>query len=454
MEPSRKSEGRRFLLDSLILVGLTQSGSVLHLVFQMMATRTMTKEDYGLFAALMNIFLLVYMPSFTFQAVVSKFSSEALVRDGMPAVRAIGRTVTFAGFVAFAAMLLFFVVFSGPIAARLQSAHRAPVIFLGVFTSLYFTSIFWQGILQGIQRFWRLGISLFSAGFTRCAAGFLVFAPYLAPLVLDGRPLFSFRDLFPDAWRPDSNPQVLTVMVAQAASAVGVAAVVFAFVRVSLRGGARAPAPKGLLRTMLAYGAPLILGNLFYAFALYGDQTIVQSRFAGVDAGLFAYAMIYGKAVIYLPWSFVPVMLPKVTTALAKGEDPAPYLWRTLRLGTLSSLAAFGLAIGFPTTFLRYAGGENTVGAAGLLQGYSIAMFFMGLDYVVMNYLFAINRFKFLVPFGGIILAQTAAMLFIARSPVGCIAIEIAGSAAALVVLLLALPSRKAPAILPPSKSP
>lgn len=456
MPDDRKPEGRRFLLDTLILVGLTQSGAVFHLVFQMIATRAMTKADYAVLAALLNLFLVVYMPCFTLQAVISKFTTEALVREGLAGVRALGGVVARAGLGALLVTLALFAALSVPIGSALHARGPLPVVFVGAFLGLYLASVAWQGILQGLQRFWLLGLAVLSTGLFKCVLGFLVMAPFLAAFA----PFFPgrFRAPFAVEGPPWQAPSVEAVSGSLALSAVGVALVAYGFLAATLRGGPPRERPSGILRAMFSYGAPVMLGNAFYALALYGDLPVVQGRFGGEGAaaplrnaaGLFSYAAIYGKAVIYIPWSFVPVMLPKVTTALARGEDPAPFLWRTLALAASASVAAFGVAIGLPSVLLRYAGGANTLPAAGLLQGYSIAMFFMGLSYVVMNYLLAANRFRFLLPFGILLALEAAGMALLARGPADCIALEIAGSALLLALLLLSLPRRRTGAILPP----
>ncbi|WP_193607112.1 polysaccharide biosynthesis protein [Nocardioides lijunqiniae] len=284
--------------------------------FQMIAARALGPREYGAFAALMNVTMIVGVLALGLQATAARRISSH--PEGVGEIERAILRVTYRSAAMVGALLL---VLSPVIALvlRLDSIVSAAVIGLA---AVPLTIMGGQaGVLQGERRWLALAMVYVAAGVPRLVVG--------AAIVL---------------WQPSE----LSAMVAVAVTAL---APVLAG-SIALRGTrlprSPAPAPPGpsllgeVARNSQALLAFFALGNV--------DVMVARNVLDGHDAGLYAAGLIMTKAVLFLPQFVVVVSFPAMSSVHERRRTLLRGLATVAGIGVAATAAAFllpGLAMIF-----------------------------------------------------------------------------------------------------------
>ena len=284
--------------------------------FTMIAARLLGPSDYGAFAALMNLLLVVNVVSLAMQTTAAR-----RVSHDPDHVAQIERTVLRVTYLAAAALGVVLLLLAPVVERVLRLEHLGGAVALAV-AAVPLTVMGGQaGVLQGERRWAPLAWVYASAGVPRLLVG--------AALLL---------------WRPSE-----TVAMA------GVALACFAPVAVgswALR-GTRITGPVAARHA----GRRLALEGLhnsqaLFAFFMLSNVDIVLARrvLDAHDAGLYAAGVIVAKAVLFLPQFVVVVTFPALATPAERRRVLLRSLAAVSGLGLVAVAATYllsGLALAF-----------------------------------------------------------------------------------------------------------
>src|SRR5258706_16150340 len=117
--------------STIVIVGVVVS-NILAYVFHFIAGRMLGPEDYGVFGALMALFLLVALPAGALASAVTKFTSRYTTEQQPGKIEQLRKKVQKGVLIFATVMLLIIILFSQSIAGYLKIASRIPVIIVGV----------------------------------------------------------------------------------------------------------------------------------------------------------------------------------------------------------------------------------------------------------------------------------------------------------------------------------
>ena len=300
-----------FFRQSGWLVVATASGGVFMTATQVVANRWMTREEYGIWFALLRIFLLMSIPSAGLQIVFAQ-QTAAAVTDGQ--YRLLAQTVRAtlrATFLIWLAMATVALAGWNHWIALLKISNPAA---LGVTVAIGLASL-WspviKGVLQGLQNFLGLGWVLIIDGVGRFAAIAVI-------LWLGGQ----------------AAGGMTGALVGQ-----GVSVLVGAWL---LRHLLLAPGERMAWGPWLRSVVPLTLGIGVVQFMGNADVVFVQSIFSAGQTPLYMPAAMIGLALMTFTGPLTAVMFPKVVRSVALTQDTRALrqaLGATALLGAAAALA-------------------------------------------------------------------------------------------------------------------
>ena len=284
-------------------------------VFQMVTARVLGPQDFGAFAALMNVLLVVGVMSLAVQATAARRIS-AEPGDVVGIEQAVLR-VTYRS----AAVLGLLLILAAPLInllLRLESLASAALV--GVIAVPLTVMGGQAGVLQGERRWGPLAVLYIAAGVPRLLLG--------TGLVI---------------WQPSEATAVLAVAIG-AVFPVMVGAVALR----RPRDGQHHDGP----------ATPSILGEVAHSsqallafFALSNADVIVaRNVLEGREAGLYAAGLIMTKAVLFLPQFVVVVAFPAMSTVRERRRTLIRGLLLVAAIGVAATVGAFvlsGLAMVF-----------------------------------------------------------------------------------------------------------
>ena len=302
--------GKHFFKQAGWLVAANLGCGVLMMAVHPLVNKegVMSPAEYGVFATLLKVFLLLGVPAAGLQAVFALQSATAQEPAAQADFAASLRAVLRGTFALWLAVLATGLVFSDAICTTLKISNSAALwatLGLGL-TSLWLPIM--RGVLQGRQDFAGLGWTLMIDGIGRISAVVVLV------ILLNG--------------------QAASAMAASLFSQLAAVALAWHATREvrSVVGGTFA------WRPWLARVLPLTLGMGAVVFISTADAVFVQSQFPKEITALYQAGVIVGFGLGQFTLPIAAVMFPKIAGGAGSGQDAA--LRHTL-LGT----AALGGAV-------------------------------------------------------------------------------------------------------------
>ena len=132
-------------------------------LFQIYVARALGPEDYGIFGSLFALFLILTIPVGTIQTVISRFTSDYKVKNEYGKIKSLMisalKKLSKIGILGFLLMILV----SFPLAKFLKIPTSTPIIILAISLIFSFIVPVTMGILQGLQNFKWLGLTMIEA---------------------------------------------------------------------------------------------------------------------------------------------------------------------------------------------------------------------------------------------------------------------------------------------------
>lgn len=362
-------------------------GGILGYVFQVLMGRMLSTEEYGLFSAMMALFVILGAPLSTLMLVVSRKVSEyrAMADNGSIAhlYYSINIRTTFFGVFVLGAYLLF----AQQIQSYLKAPSVMPVYLLGAMLFLTFPTAINNAFLQGMQRFsWLSASTSLGVLFKLACSSWLIWLGYGLTGAVGG-----------------------VVAASLALWLVG-----YGVLHQPLAQGRKSTYQTAHLSIKSAF--PVLIANAAFAIMTQIDMVLVNYYFPQHEAGLYAAASILGKAVMYLPGGIVLALFPMVAENHARKEASAHLLLQAVMLTLLlcGAGAIFYFVFGEKIVALLY--GQSYREAGEVLKYFGIAMVPMALVLVAENFLIAKGKVLFAYLFLAIAPLQLTAIYFFHES--------------------------------------
>lgn len=310
--------------------------------FQMITARVLGPQDYGAFAALMNVLLVVSVMSLAVQATAARrISAEPGDVEGIE--RAV-LAVTYRSAAVLGVVLLLLAPLINWL-LRLESLASAALV--GVIAVPLTVMGGQAGVLQGERRWGPLALVYLAAGVPRLVVG--------TALVL---------------WQPGEATAVLGVAIGALAPVV-VGTVALRRPRHHLDPAQDLPSTPSLLGEVARSSQALLA---FFALSNV-DVIVARNVLDGREAGLYAAGLIMTKAVLFLPQFVVVVAFPAMSTVRERRRTLVRGLVAVAAIGAVCTAGAWVLS-GLAMVFV---GGAQYEEIQGLLWLFAVLGTFLAM---------------------------------------------------------------------------
>lgn len=398
------------------LAAATLVNSAIQLGFTIAVTRILGKDDYGALAALVSAFLILLVAGQALQATVARAVALEQARDARALADDVHGWIRALGWTVFAAAVGG-VLLRGPLAAligtpeHLWGAAAVPAV-----GAMWFVVCVQRGVLQGLQAFRPIGVSIIAEAALRLSIG-------LALAVAAGVSGAFFASFACFAVLALSLARELSVRLERGTPDHGLAAI-------------------GLARLLRDGWLPIVALALV-AVLQNVDVILARHRLGHGQAGSYAVAAVAAKAVVWVAIGAGLQVLPQSIELAARGLDPRPVLRRALAFVALVALPALAIFAVAGELVLRIAFGADTVEAAHALVLLGVGMTLLAVSYLTVQFMIALGERRFLIVLGVVSAGEIAVLAAGDFSLTGFAAVvAVAQAVAALPLLALALRRR------------
>jgi O-antigen/teichoic acid export membrane protein len=338
-------------------------------LFQMIASRRLGVDEYGLFYTLISLVMVAAIPGAILAPVVARYAAEFRALHDDAHVH--GLMLDVVRWTVLGAII--YIAAAGAVAVPVAAFLHAPawsVPLVGAIAAVGLGSAVLRGVAQGTQAFAAYAVSV---GLESAVKLGVVFALLLIGFGLRGA-------LFGAAAGAICGLLYVALSLSRHFASAGRERVSYDWRRIARSATAAASATL----------AVTLIGSV--------DVVLVKHFFSSYEAGLYSAAALGGK-VLFFAVGFVPtVLLPRVTDRFARGERTGNILW--IGIGLLAVVAlSCGIAMAYGGgLFLHVLVGGAFGGASALLMPYALAMVALALTNLLANYGVATHRHGFVVP--------------------------------------------------------
>ena len=164
------------------------------------------------------------------------------------------------------------------------------------------------------------------------------------------------------------------------------------------------------------------------------DILLVKHYFDSLEAGLYASLALIGRAVYFVAWMFVMLLLPAVVQKQKDGEPTAPILFKYVGYISLLSFVIVTTCYLLPELIISILFGEAYISMASLLWQYALATSLFAISNIFAYYFLSLDQYIPVI-FSGILgIAQILLVVFFHNS----LAIIVQMQIIAMVSLLIA----------------
>jgi O-antigen/teichoic acid export membrane protein len=391
--------------------------NVLGLIFTVVFARILGKDGYGSLAALVAAFLILSIPGTALQVTVAREVSGALATGEDARGSAIRGWMRHLLIVA-AGVTVVSLALQDPIGSVIGVDEHWAAGAVVPTAALWLVLCVQRGALQGFQRYRLVGISLVGEAFTR-----LVFGLILVGVGLDVAGAFLGT----------------TMSIAAMATLLG-----FALHQEldTAPPGHKAPVGERLRDLAARAWAPLVALALI-AVLQNIDVIVVKHRVSNDAASAYAAAAVAAKVMVWIAVGLGMYLLPEASRRTSLGQDARPVLLRTVGVAVATAIPITLVFVFGGHLLLDKVFGKDFATADTALPILGVAMAFLAITYLCVQYLLALHRSRFIL-----VLAVAALLdpllLLLAGHKLTSFALVLAGLQAvvAAVIGLIALRAR------------
>ncbi|MFV9484971.1 oligosaccharide flippase family protein [Christiangramia sp. ASW11-125] len=124
-----------------------------------------------------------------------------------------------------------------------------------------------------------------------------------------------------------------------------------------------------------------------------GDILLVKHFFEAHEAGLYSSLALIGRAVYFVAWMFVMLLLPEVVKREKEGLDTSRLFFKYLGMITFLAIAIVVVNAMFPALIINILFGEAYVEVASLLWKYALASSLFAIANVFVYYFLSLDKY-------------------------------------------------------------
>lgn len=167
------------------------------------------------------------------------------------------------------------------------------------------------------------------------------------------------------------------------------------------------------------------------------DILLVKHYFDSLDAGLYASLALIGRAVYFVAWMFVMLLLPVVVQKQKDGEPTAPVLFKYVGYISLLSFSIVASCYLLPELIISILFGEAYITMAGLLWQYALATSLFAISNIFAYYFLSLNHYIPVI-FSGILgISQILLVILFHNSLATVVQVQIIAMVALLIAQLV-----------------
>lgn len=344
--------------STIVIIGVVVA-NLLAYVFHFVAGRMLGPEDYGVFGALMALFIVFSLPASALGFAVTKFTSRYVAEQKPGKIAVLRRKIQNNVLVFSAVMFLFIVFLSQSIADYLNIDSNIPVIIVGI--TLVFALILPvnRGLLQGMKKFLALSWNSVIESFARLL--FLIVFLF-----------FGFG----------VNGAILSYGLANFVAFL----LIFPFIKEIKE--TVLDTERIEIRPIYTFIFQVLVINLIIQSIINLPSLFIKHYFSSEFAGYWTAALNIARISLFITSAISMVMFPEI--AGEKDQHKKRIIFG--RAALLVLLASSGAAILFlviPQFLIQSLYGIAYLGAVPILQWMGIAMIFIGMLQLWADYFFA-----------------------------------------------------------------
>lgn len=380
-------KAKTFFKEGSVLLIATFTGSFFNYLFNISMGRFLGPSDYSVMMSLLSLLMIVSVPVGAVQTIVAKYVAGFQALNKMESIKnflsgivlriLLFSTIIFIVLISFSKVIANYLNISGVVPVLIVSTILIPLVLLPAI----------RGALQGLQKFYSLGINITSEGLIRLLVGvFLVYFGFGVNGAIGATTLSS----------------IFALVIA-----------ILAIKQFLFKKSNNMDVSKSFqFREVYQYTGPVLISLFCITILTNIDLILVKHYFSAEEAGIYSGAEIIGKIVFYLPAPISVFIFPKAAYSHAINEDTKEILWK----GFLSVVFVSGLLtllyFVFPEIFILTFFGEKYIQSTSFLGLFGIAMSFYAVVNLLIFYKLSIHQFKFIYSLVAVTLLQIL-LLFI-----------------------------------------
>ena len=335
-------------------------------LFQFYAGRKLGPSDYGIFGSLLAITYIIALPLNSVQTTITKFVTNFKVKEEPEKIsyllkRSLSK-ISMAGIL----FTVVFIILVPLIASFLKIENHTSLYVLSIFLFLSFVVPIVRGVLQGLQKFKELGISMIIEGISK---------------VIFGVTLIAIGFGVSGAVGGFSISYVFGFFIA-------------AYFLIKLL---RMKGEKFDTKEVYKYSVPVLLILISLTLVYTIDVLLVKHYLDGVEAGYYAALALLGKIIFFGSISVSFVMFSKTSESYASETNEH----RSLLIKSLLLVFTYGFFVTlfyylFPSFSIGVLFGEDYLKIVDELWIFGVAMVLFSLAYILAFYNMSLNRIKFI----------------------------------------------------------
>ncbi|WP_207512310.1 oligosaccharide flippase family protein [Longitalea luteola] len=344
--------------STLVIAGVIVS-NMLAYAFHFVAGRMLGPQDYGVFGALMSLFLLVALPAGALSFAITKYTARFNYEKELGMIGVLRKKIQNDILVFSGITLLFILVFAKFIANFLKISSVIPVIIIGVTLAFSLLLPVNRGILQGMQKFFHYSMNTIIEAFARLVL--LVSLLFLGYGVNGAILAYGFAYLIAFLWIfPYIKETKETIAVTKKIDIKPIYRFIFQVLTVNT-----------ILQSIL--NIPSLLIKHFYSSELTGNWIA---------------ALNLARLSLFLVTAISLVMFPEISKEKDVAVKKKIFYKSTILVLIVTSLMAMVFFF-IPQFLIGGLYGNSFLGAASILKFMGFAMIFFGLLQLRMDYFLA-----------------------------------------------------------------
>lgn len=362
----RETKKNALIKNSLIIFLGAISISFGNYIFHLFLGRILGPRDYGTLASLLSISVILSIPMGTVQTVIIKAASDLKVKNNYSGLHYLTnyflKSLSIIGVLFF----LLIIICSNRIAIFLKISDHHLIILLGFMLFVSFLIPVTRGLLQGLQLFKSFSINM--------AAEALIKTVFGITLTLMGLRVYG---------------ALWSIIIATV--------VVFCLSLFPIKFIFNAPLTTKLKMNKVGrYAFPVFLSLLFFTLLYNIDVVLIKHFFSDHDAGLYSALSKLGQIIFFATGSIASVMFPMAAEKYTRGENHHHLLLQSLKIvGLIGGLGVIFYFL-FPGFIIHLLFGPSYIIIKPLVGLFALAMFFLSIINIFINYYLSIHRFDFI----------------------------------------------------------